>query len=109
MRHLFVLPVVLFLAASCGQRGIEKKEEPSAMKDRTAWRKLSRGMPPDKVRQLLGEPFHIDDQQGAMCWFYGGRGALSKDDSNAWVYPRGSVLFIRKGAGGAKVNNWREP
>jgi hypothetical protein len=109
MRRLFLAPLLLFLAAGCGQRPDEQGA--AATEDRTDWRKLSKGMTPEKVRAVLGEPVRVEDQEEVTCWYYRQGEPLHRDALNArkWVIPRGSLLFSARAAGGPKLAEWREP
>jgi outer membrane protein assembly factor BamE (lipoprotein component of BamABCDE complex) len=62
MRQLLLVPVLLLLATGCGQSPGDKAQAGRLKQDRTAWRKLTKGMTPDQVRALLGEPLRVEQQ-----------------------------------------------
>jgi hypothetical protein len=107
MRQFVLVTVVASFVAGCGQSPSEK---PGAkiLEDRTAWKKLTKGMTQDKVRSLLGEPLRAEIQGDVAGWYYQGGPPLSKDE-NGWVVPRGMLLFSTKGGGSPKLTVWREP
>jgi hypothetical protein len=107
MRHLLV--ALLLVGAGCGEK---QPEVPAAIakQDRASWRKLAKGMTPDKVRALLGEPLRVENEGEATCWHYQAGQPLERDASNPkrWVLSRGSLLFLPRG-GSPKLTEWREP
>jgi hypothetical protein len=107
MRQLFLVLALVVFVAGCGQSPSEK---PGAkiLEDRTAWRKLTKGMTQDKVRGILGEPLRIEKQGEVTVWYYQKGEPLSKDEYG-WVVTRGMLLFTTKGGGEAKLTKWREP
>jgi outer membrane protein assembly factor BamE (lipoprotein component of BamABCDE complex) len=107
MRLLVLAPVLVLFVSGCGQSPSEK---PGAkiLEDRTAWKKLTKGMTQDKVQGLLGEPLQIESQGEVTGWYYQKGPPLSKDE-NGWVVSRGMLLFTTKGGGEAKLTTWREP
>ena len=107
MRQLVL--VLALLVAGCGQNTSDQEQEAKQKQDRSAWRKLSKGLYQEKVRGLLGEPMKVEDQEGVTCWYYQQGEPLHRDDKNAWMIPRGALLFSRKDAAGPKLSAWREP
>jgi outer membrane protein assembly factor BamE (lipoprotein component of BamABCDE complex) len=109
MRHLFVVPLLIFLAVGCGQKPID--QDGKGNQDRTGWRKLAKGMTPDKVRAILGEPMRVENEGEVTCWYYQEGQPLQRNaiNANKWDIPRGSLLFSAKVAGGPKLTEWREP
>jgi outer membrane protein assembly factor BamE (lipoprotein component of BamABCDE complex) len=107
MRQLALVLVLVFFVAGCGQSPSEK---PGAkiLEDRTAWKKLTKGMTQDKVQGLLGEPLRVENQREVTAWYYQEGQPLSKDE-NGWVVSRGMLLFATKGGSEAKLTTWREP
>ena len=106
MRQLALVMVLVFFVAGCGHSPSEK---PGAkiLEDRAAWKKLTKGMTPDKVKGVLGEPLRVEKQGEVAGWYYREGPPLSKDD-NGWILSRGVLLFSTKG-GGPKLTAWREP
>jgi hypothetical protein len=107
MRLLFLACVLVFLGAGCGQ-GSSAKSGAKALDDRTAWKKLSKGMTQEKVRGLFGEPVRVENQGEVTAWYYQEGPPLSRDEYG-WVVPRGALLFSTKGGGEPKLTAWREP
>jgi hypothetical protein len=107
MRLLVLAPVLVFFVAGCGQSPSEK---PGAriLEDRAAWKKLTKGMPQDKVQGILGEPLRVEKQGEVTGWYYQKGPPLSKDEYG-WVVSRGMLLFTTKDGGEAKLTRWREP
>jgi hypothetical protein len=107
MRQLLLVLPLVFLVAGCGQSA---SETPGAkiLQDRTAWKKLTKGMTPDKVRGLLGEAVRVDNQGQVTAWYYQPAPPLSRDEYG-WVVPRGALLFSTAGGGRPKLTAWREP
>jgi outer membrane protein assembly factor BamE (lipoprotein component of BamABCDE complex) len=56
---------------------------PIMSEDRTGWKKLSKGMTPEKVRTLLGEPLRVDTQGEVLGWYYREGQPLERDATNA--------------------------
>jgi hypothetical protein len=73
-----------------GKRPVQR---PSGLnwRDVTLWRKLARGMSPDRVREILGEPGKIDEGSALTFWY--------------WGYPAGGEVRFSSG----KVEGWSEP
>jgi hypothetical protein len=107
MRQLVLVPVLVCLVAGCSQSAHEKSG-PNTLEDRTAWKKLKKGMTQDKVRGCLGEPVRVESQAEVTCWYYQASPPLSRDEYG-WVVPRGALLFSTKGGGDPKLTAWREP
>jgi outer membrane protein assembly factor BamE (lipoprotein component of BamABCDE complex) len=107
MRRLLALLTVA--AAGCGSSASDQATRPS--QDRAGWRKLTKGMTPEKVRAVLGEPLRVEDQAGVTCWYYQEGQPLERNaaDPGKWVIPRGSLLFSTDRAGAPKLTEWREP
>ena len=110
MRHLVAVLLLLVLVAGCGQ-GPNPQQEAILKQDRTAWKKLAKGMPPEKVKAVLGEPLRAEDQAEVTCWYYRESQPLEKDATNPkkWVVPRGALLFARASGSGSRLAEWREP
>jgi outer membrane protein assembly factor BamE (lipoprotein component of BamABCDE complex) len=109
MRYRLLIPLLVVLLAGCGE---STKEQAARQKmDRTAWRKLSRGMTPDQVRAILGEPMRVEDKGEVTCWYYQRGQPVERNatDPKSWVIPRGSLLFAAQTAGEPKLAQWREP
>ena len=108
MRNLVTVALLLFPVLGCG-----KPAEPvtTTDADRSGWRKLAKGMKPDSVRQLLGEPAKVETQGTVTCWHYQHGRPLERDagDPNKWVVSRGSVLFSGPSADAGTLTAWREP
>ena len=106
-----LLPVALLMLVlpSCGPSANDQVTR--LAQDRTGWRKLTKGMTPEKVRTVLGEPLRVEDQAEVTCWHYQEGQPLERNatDPNKWVIPRGSLLFSTKAAGAPKLSEWREP
>ena len=107
MRPFFLVPVLAFFVAGCGQ-GPSEKPGAKILEDRTAWKKLTKGMTQAKVKGLLGEPLRVENQGEVTGWYYQECPPLAKDE-NGWVVSRGMLLFSTKGGGGPKLTTWREP
>src|SRR5262249_37901869 len=109
MRYLCLVPLLTLAVAGCGQSSNEPTVETNV--DRMAWRKLSKGMAPDQVRAVLGEPVRVEEQGEVTCWHYQQGRPLEKDalDPNQWVLARGSLLFATKASGVPELSQWREP
>jgi len=107
MRQLVLVAVLIFFVAGCGQ-GPAEKPGAKILEDRTAWKKLTKGMTPDKVKGVLGEPLRVENQGDVTGWYYQESPHLSKDE-NGWVVARGMLLFSTRGGGDPKLTAWREP
>jgi hypothetical protein len=107
MRQLLLVLVLVFFGAGCTSSSSEKPQA-RILDDRTAWKKLAKGMTQDKVRGLFGEPVRVESQEEVTCWYYQAGPPLSRDEYG-WVVPRGALLFSTKGGGDAKLTAWREP
>lgn len=110
MRHLLLVPLGMILVAGCGPNS--STEPPAiATQDRAAWRKLAKGMTPEQVRTILGEPRSVEDQGEVICWHYQSSRPLERDADNGkrWILGRGAILFSNKVAGGPHLTEWREP
>lgn len=107
MRQFVLVAVLVFFVAGCGQ-GPSEKPGAKILEDRTAWKKLTKGMTQDKVKGLLGEPLRVENQGEVTGWYYQEGQPLSKDE-NGWVVSRGMLLFSTKAGGGPKLTAWREP
>ena len=107
MRQLLLVSALVFLVAGCGQSASEK---PGAVmqEDRTAWKRLTKGMTQDRVRGLLGAPGRVEDQGKVTAWYYQAGPPLSRDEYG-WVIPRGALLFSTTGGGSPTLTAWREP
>jgi hypothetical protein len=101
--------LLTFLVVGC--RPSSNDQGPIVSEDRTSWKKLSKGMPPEKVRALLGEPVRVENQGEVSCWHYREGQPLERDATNAsrWVIARGALLFTTKAGGSPKLTEWREP
>jgi hypothetical protein len=110
MRYLLHVLLLLFLVAGCGPSS-SVQEETGPSNDRANWKKLSRGMTEDKVRDILGEPVQVETQDDVTCWHYRPGPPLERYDNepDRWIVARGAVLFSRRGADALKVTEWREP
>src|SRR5215510_2421820 len=97
MRQLLLVPALVCFVAGCGQ-GAGEKPAAKILEDRTAWKKLTKGMTQDKVRGLLGEPVRVEDQGKVTAWYYQAGPPLSRDQYG-WVVPRGALLFSAAGGG----------
>src|SRR6516225_11423429 len=106
MRRLLALLTVA--AAGCGSSASDQATRPS--QDRAGWRKLTKGMTPEKVRAVLGEPLRVEDQAEVTCWYYQEGQPLGRNatDPGKWVIPRGALLFSSKAGSGPKLSEWRE-
>jgi hypothetical protein len=81
---------VLKLEPSSGVTVEPKKTiaNPDGWKYQENWRQLSKGLPPENVKKILGEPMQVN---GGTITF--------------WVYPnRGGVTFYE-----GKLDSWKEP
>jgi hypothetical protein len=109
MRHLAWMLFLTILVAGCGQPPAEPPRQTSD--NRAGWRKLTRGMSPDGVRQLLGEPTRVEKQDTVICWHYQEGRPLETDaaDPNRWILARGALLFSTRNADRPKLTAWREP
>jgi outer membrane protein assembly factor BamE (lipoprotein component of BamABCDE complex) len=109
MRLRLLVPLLLVLLAGCGHRA--NKQGAKASEDRTAWRKLAKGMTPDEVRAILGQPLRVEEQGEAICWYYQQGEPLHRNAEapDQWVIPRGALLFSAKAPDGPKLAEWREP
>jgi hypothetical protein len=107
MRQHFLVPMLMLVAAGCGESASDKPAA-TILEDRTAWKKLTKGMTPDQVRGLLGQPVRVETQAEATAWYYQAGPPLSRDESG-WVVPRGALLFLTVGDGSPKLTAWREP
>src|SRR5262245_21557536 len=109
MRHLLPVFLLAFVVAGCGQSP-PTEPETKATQDRTLWKKLSKGMNPEKVRAVLGEPVQVEDQEEVTCWHYQPGQPLERNAVNPskWMIPRGALLFSKAG-GDPKLAEWREP
>ena len=107
MRRLLALLMVV--TAGCGSSTTDQAARLS--QDRTGWRKLTKGMTPEKVRAVLGEPVRVENQAEVTCWYYQEGQPLERNatDPGKWMIPRGALLFSSKGAGGPRLAEWREP
>jgi hypothetical protein len=109
MRHRLTIFMMMIFVTGCGAPPPEPVTRPDV--DRTGWRKLAKGMTPDRVRQLLGEPMKVEKQGAVTCWHYQESRPLERDadNPNSWVLSRGSLLFSAKTADTEKLTAWREP
>jgi hypothetical protein len=107
MRQLLLVAALVGFAAGCGP-GAGEQPGAKVLGDRTAWKKLTKGMTQDKVRGLLGEPVRVEDQEKVTAWYYQAGPPLSRD-AYGWVVPRGALLFSTAAGGRPKLTAWREP
>jgi hypothetical protein len=107
MRQLFLVFVLVLLGTGCGKSPNEKTGA-KILDDRTAWKKITKGMTQEKVRGLLGEPVRTEEQGKVTAWYYQAGPPLSKDEYG-WVVPRGALLFSTTGGGSPTLTTWREP
>jgi hypothetical protein len=107
MRQLLLVALLVLVVAGCGQSPGERTGA-TIVDDRTAWKKLTKGMTQDKVRGLLGEPVRVETQEEVTAWYYQAGPPLSRDE-HGWVVPRGALLFSASGGGSPKLTTWREP
>jgi hypothetical protein len=107
MRQLALVLVLVMFLTGCGQSSSEKSGA-KTIEDRTAWKKLTKGMTQDKVQGILGEPLRIEKQGEITGWYYQKGEPLAKDEYG-WVVTRGMLLFTTKGGGEARLTKWREP
>jgi hypothetical protein len=109
MRRLLPLALLLLVLSGCGPSANDQATR--LAQDRTGWRKLAKGMTPEKVRGVLGEPLRVEDQAEVTCWYYQEGQPLERNatDPGKWMIPRGSLLFSTKAAGTPKLTEWREP
>jgi hypothetical protein len=107
MRQLYLVALLMFVVAGCGQNAGERTAA-TILEDRTAWKKLTKGMTQDKVRGLLGEPVRVEAQEDVTAWYYQAGPPLSRDE-HGWVVPRGALLFSTSSGGSPKLTVWREP
>ena len=107
MRRLLALLMVV--TAGCGSSASDQAARLS--QDRTGWRKLTKGMTPEKVRAVLGEPVRVENQAEVTCWYYQDGEPLHQDaqDARTWIVPRGALLFSARAGGAARLTQWREP
>jgi hypothetical protein len=107
MRRFLLAAALAFVVAGCGQSSGDKPAA-AIVENRTAWKKLAKGMTQDKVRGLMGEPVRVENQGKVTAWYYQAGPPLSRDEYG-WVVPRGALLFSTTSGGGAKLTAWREP
>jgi hypothetical protein len=107
VRQLLLVPTLALIVAGCGQ-GSGEKPAALILGDRTAWKKLTKGMTQEKVRDLMGEPVRVENQEEVTAWYYQDGPPLSRDEYG-WAVSRGVLLFSTKGDGGLKLTKWREP
>jgi outer membrane protein assembly factor BamE (lipoprotein component of BamABCDE complex) len=109
MRRLLPVALLMLVVAGCGPSANDQATR--LAQDRTGWRKLAKGMTPDKVRAVLGEPLRVEDQAEVTCWYYQEGQPLERNatDPGKWMIPRGALLFSTKPGGGPKLTEWREP
>jgi len=107
MRQFLLAVVLVFFVAGCARSSNEPSGK-SILEDRTAWKKLTKGMTQDKVQGILGEPLRIEKQGEITGWYYQKGEPLAKDEYG-WVVTRGMLLFTTKGGGEARLTKWREP
>jgi hypothetical protein len=107
MRQLLLAVLLVFFVAGCGT-GSGGPSSNRILEDRAAWKKLTKGMTQDKVRGLLGEPVHVENQGEITGWYYQAGPPLSRNEKG-WDVPRGALLFSSSGGGSPTLTSWREP
>jgi hypothetical protein len=107
MRQFLLAVVLVFFVAGCARSSNEPSGK-SILEDRTAWKKLTKGMTQDKVRGLLGEPVRVEEQGEVTGWYYQAGPPLSRNEKG-WDVPRGALLFSTSGGGSPTLLSWREP